>query len=100
MDRSLKAAAILLLWGAVCLPAAIGQAVPSIRRVQVLPSKGQVEIEIEATDRLVPRTNVITGPDRLVIDFVNALPSPQLRNQTVNRGAVKGLRVGLFSANP
>jgi hypothetical protein len=63
-------------------------------------SAGQVEIEIEASDRIVPRTNVLTGPDRLVIDFVNALPSATLRNQTVNRGAVKSLRVGLFSSNP
>jgi hypothetical protein len=74
--------------------------VPSIRRVQVLPARGQVEIEIEASDRLVPHANVLTGPDRLIVDFVGAVPGAQLRNQTVNRGEVKSLRVGLFSSNP
>ena len=101
MKRSIKAAAGLLVWAAICLPApAAGQAVPSIRRVQVLRTRGQVEIEIEASDRVVPQTNVLTGPDRLIVDFVNAVPGAQLRNQVVNREEVKGLRVGLFSSNP
>jgi hypothetical protein len=103
MDRSLRAAAALLLWAAVCVPTpATGQArgVPSIRRMQVLRSGKQVEIEIEASDRIVPQTNVLTGPDRLVVDFVNAVPGTQLRNQAVNREEVKSLRVGLFSSNP
>jgi AMIN domain len=103
MDRSLRAAAVLLLWAAVWVPAPVaGQArsLPSIRRVHVLGAKNQVEIEIEASDRVVPQTNVLTGPDRLVVDFVNAVPGAQLRNQAVNRGDVKSLRVGLFSSNP
>jgi hypothetical protein len=103
MDRSLTAAAVLLLGAAVCFPAPVaGQipSVPSIRRVQVLPARNQVEIEIEASDRIVPQTNVLTGPDRLVVDFVNASPGAQLRGQAVNREEVKSLRVGLFSKNP
>src|SRR5271166_6054468 len=100
MDRSLTAAAVLLLEAVICFPASVaGQvpAVPSIRRVQVLRTRNQVEIEIEASDRIVPQTNVLTGPDRLVVDFVNAVPGAQLRSQAVNRGEVKSLRVGLFS---
>ena len=103
MNRSLRAAAALLVWAAICFPAAAAgqsKSVPSIRRVQVLRSRGQVEIEIEASDRIVPQINVLTGPDRLVVDFVNALPGAQLRNQPVNRQEVKDLRVGLFSSNP
>jgi len=103
MNRSLRAAAALLLWAGVCFPVpAAGQAraLPSIRRVQVLRGRGQVEIEIEASERIVPRANVITGPDRLILDFVNALPGAQLHNQTVGRAEVKSLRVGLFSSNP
>jgi len=102
MDRSPTAAAVLLLAAAVCAAPVAGQvsAVPSIRRVQVLPTRNQVEIEIEASDRMVPQTNILTGPDRLVVDFVNAAPGPQLRGQAVNRGEVKSLRVGLFSRNP
>ena len=103
MDRSLRPAAVLLLGAAVCFPAHVaGQdpSVPSIRRVQVLPTRNQVEIEIEASDRIVPQTNVLTGPDRLVVDFVNAAPGAQLRGQAVNREEVRSLRVGLFSKNP
>jgi hypothetical protein len=66
----------------------------------VLGSKGAVEIEIEASDRLVPQTQVLTGPDRLVVDFPNATPGAELRSQSVNRGEVKDVRVGLFQSNP
>ena len=103
MNRSLRAAAALLLWMAVCFPvpaACQAQAVPSIRRVQVLRGRGQVEIEIEASERITAHTNVLTGPDRLIVDFVGAVPSAQLRNQIVSRGEVKSLRVGLFSSDP
>ena len=103
MNRSLRAAAGLLVWTAVCFPlpaACQAQALPSIRRVQVLRGGGQVEVEIEASERILPHINVLTGPDRLVVDFVNALPGSQLRNLAVNRGEVKSLRVGLFSSNP
>jgi hypothetical protein len=103
MNRFFRAAAALLVWTAVCFPAPAAcqaQAVPSIRRVQVLRGRGQVEIEIEASERIIPHTNVLTAPDRLVVDFVNARPGAQLRNQTVSRGEVKSLRVGLFSSNP
>ena len=75
MNRSLRAAAGLLVWAAVCFPVpAACQAVPSIRRVQVLRGRGQVEIEIEASDRILPHINVLTGPDRLIVDFVDAVP--------------------------
>ena len=76
------------------------QDVPSVRRVQVLGNRNPVEIEIEASDRLVPETQVLTGPDRLVVDFANAVPGAQLRNQILNRGEVKSVRVGLFTSKP
>jgi hypothetical protein len=103
MYPSLKAGAALLFSAAVCFlsPATTqAQNVLSIRRVQVLRSGGQVEIEIEASERIVPQINVLTSPDRLVVDFVNARPSAQLRNLSVNRTEVKSVRVGLFSSDP
>jgi len=126
MDRSLSAAAGLFtsarvlaaLWSPAQLsaqtipapavpaqtapaqPPAQTNGVPSVRHVQILPSQGAVEIEIEGSDRLVPQAQVLTGPDRLVVDFANAVPGSQLRNQTVNRGEVKDVRVGLFASKP
>src|ERR1700692_2674136 len=99
---SLKAAAALSISAGCFLfsVATQAQSVPSIRGVQVLHSAGQVEIEIEASERIVPQINLLSSPDRLVVDFVNARPSAQLRNLSVNRAEVKNLRVGLFSSNP
>jgi hypothetical protein len=72
----------------------------SVRTVKVLAGKDAVEIEVEASDRIVPQTQVLTGPDRLVVDFPNAVPSSQLRSQSVDRGEVKDVRVGLFQSKP
>src|SRR5246127_5954455 len=87
---------------AVCasLSAGLCEAQISVRSVKVLGSKDTVEIEVEASDRIVPETQVLTGPDRLVIDFPNALPGNQVRSQSVDRGEVKDVRVGLFQAKP
>jgi len=72
----------------------------SVRSVKVMGSKDTVEIEVEASDRIVPQTQVLTGPDRLVVDFPNAVPSNQVRSQSVGRGQVKDVRVGLFQSRP
>src|SRR5215468_3558519 len=72
----------------------------SVRSVKVLGAKDTVEVEVQASDRIVPETQVLTGPDRLVIDFPNAVPAGQLRNQSIDRADVKALRVGLFQAKP
>jgi hypothetical protein len=87
---------------ALGLPAAsLAQAtLPTVRRVHVLDDKNAIEIEVEASDRLAPQTQVLTGPDRLVVDFPNALPGNAVRNQVVNRGEVKSVRVGLFQSTP
>ncbi len=103
MFSSPRTAAALWLCAAVCFtgpPWAHAQSAPSIQRAQVLRGGGQVEIEIEASARIVPQTNLITNPDRLIVDFINATPGAQLRNQVVNRKEVKSMRVGLFSSNP
>ncbi|MGA7818390.1 MAG: AMIN domain-containing protein [Candidatus Sulfotelmatobacter sp.] len=107
MERSPRAAASLLACAAIFFLHVIfatiimqAQDLPAVRRVQVLGSRSPVEIEIEASDRLVPSTQVLSGPDRLVVDFPNTVPGAELRNQTLNRGDVKSVRVGLFTAKP
>lgn len=92
------AAGRLMLAGLFVCAAASAQT--SVRRVQVLGSKDAVEIEVEASERVVPQTQVLTGPDRLVVDFPNAVPGVGLRSQSVFRGQVKDLRVGLFQSKP
>jgi hypothetical protein len=86
----------------LCVPALASAllAQSSVRSVRVLPTKDAVEIEVEASERIVPQTQVLSGPDRLVIDFPNAVPGSELRNQSVNLGEVKDVRFGLFQSKP
>ena len=72
----------------------------SVRSVRVTGSKDTVEVEVEATGSIDPQTQVLAGPDRLVVDFPNAIPSNRVRSQSVERGEVKDVRVGLFQARP
>jgi hypothetical protein len=71
-----------------------------IRQLKILGSKDSVEIEVDASDRIIPQTQVLTGPDRLVLDFPNAVPAAELRSQSIYVGAVKDIRAGLFRSNP
>jgi AMIN domain len=102
MFPTLRRAAVYILCGAgsISTCAAQAQTIPSIRRVQVLRGGNQVEIEIESSAPIVPQTNELGGPNRLLVDFVNAKPGAELRGAPVNRPEVKDLRVGLFSADP
>jgi len=72
----------------------------SVRTVKVLGAKDAVEIEVEASNPIVPQTQILTGPDRLVIDFPNAVPGSQMRSQSVDRGQVKDVRFALFQGKP
>jgi hypothetical protein len=57
MHRFLRIVASQLLLAA---PLLLAQT--SVRTVKVLGSKDAVEIEVEASDRIVPETQVLTGP--------------------------------------
>jgi hypothetical protein len=73
----------------------------TIRGISVLGSSGaSFELEIAGTQAITPQTRVLTGPDRLVIDFPGALPGRALRNLALNQREVKGVRVGLFENDP
>jgi hypothetical protein len=103
MQCSLRAAAGFLLSAAICFfpPSALrAQSVASVRSVHVLGDRTPLEIEIEGSERLQPQAQLLSGPDRLVVDFPATTPGAQLRSQKLNREEVKGVRVGLFSANP
>lgn len=103
MKPSLRAAASLLLCAVVYFFAPIqaqAQESPSVRRVQVLSKQNPLEIEIEGSESLVPQAQILSDPDRLVVDFANAVPGAQLRNQTLNSQEIKSVRVGLFSSKP
>jgi AMIN domain len=49
---------------------------------------------------VAPQSQMIAGPDRIIVDFPGAVPAAELRTVQVNRGALKTIRAGLFSASP
>jgi hypothetical protein len=102
MQSSVRAAGSLLLSAVVCFSPSLARCAQnaSVRSVHVLGDQTPLEIEIEGSDRLQPQAQLLTGPDRLVVDFPGTSLGPQLRNQKLNREEVKSVRVGLFSANP
>jgi hypothetical protein len=71
-----------------------------VRHVSVTGSGEQIEVEIQTSGTLTPQSQLIAAPDRIVVDFPGALPGANLHALKVNQGALKGIRTGLFSANP
>jgi hypothetical protein len=78
----------------------VAAAQTTINRVTVFPSGNAVQVEISASAPVTPQSQVVLNPDRLVIDFPNSVPGSTLHNVSINRGKIKGLRVGLFGNNP
>jgi AMIN domain len=90
------------LLGIGILPAApmSAQTPARVQHVAVFGSGAAIEVEIQASGTVVPQSQMIAGPDRIIVDFPGALPAAELRNMQVNRGALKAIRAGLFASNP
>jgi len=87
---------LVLLAPAQAAEASIG----TIRRVDVLSHGSNFELEIDSTQPVKPQTQVISSPDRLIVDLPYSVPGPSLRPLIVSMGEVKGIRVGLYKSNP
>ena len=78
-------------------PPATGLEVQSISLV----GKGDAtEVEVRTSGKVAPETLVVTGPDRIVLDFPNSVPARTLRELRVNRGVLKSVRFRQYQANP
>jgi AMIN domain len=112
MSRLSYAGALLAVAALACAPLSaqnngsnrVSNNAPTNARVQhviVRDTGNATQVEIQTTGAPVaPDTQAITGPDRIVVDFPGALPAAELRALKVNRGALKGVRAGLFFSNP
>jgi len=100
--RNMRACTLLIV--AMLPMLASGQsatpAVATVNRIALLGGSANVEVEITASQRITPQVQVLTGPERLVIDFPASVPASTLHNVSVSRGQVKGVRAGLFASNP
>src|SRR3954447_5155698 len=94
---SLAFAVMLFAWR---MQAGTDSSAATIRSVSVLGAGSTLEVEVVSSRPVQPQAQVITGPDRLILDFPNAVPDGKLRNVNVDRGELKQIRVGRFSANP
>jgi hypothetical protein len=72
------------------------------RQVQRISVSAQdpMQLQVQTSVSIVPQVQVISNPERLIIDIPGAVPGSALHGLTVNRGDVKRIRVGLFSAAP
>jgi hypothetical protein len=93
-------AGALLVVSMLPAPARAQSATATVDRIALLGGSENVEIEISASQRMTPQVLVLTGPERLVIDFPGAVPASTLHNFSTARGQVKSIRVGLFASNP
>lgn len=81
-------------------PVQAGQQTAVIRHITVTGDDHDLGVEITATRPIIPRTQTVTDPDRLIVDLPEARPGAGLQKILVNRGELKNVRVGLLSANP
>ncbi len=72
----------------------------TIRRVTVNTDSQGLKLEVSASSAVVPETQILNNPDRLVIDFPGSTMGSDLHDIAVNRDGVVRIRVGLFTSNP
>src|SRR5208282_5866232 len=104
MPRLFYFGALLGIVVMLCAPVCGQNVAPNGARVQRVVVRGTgdaMEVEIQTSGAPVaPDTQALARPDRIVVDFPGALPAADLRALKVNRGALKGVRAGLFFDNP
>jgi AMIN domain len=73
--------------------------VATIQRITLRGGDDNIEVEIAASKPVTPQAQLLSGPDRIVVDLPGAVPGKQLRDIPMG-GALRAVRVGLFSAKP
>jgi hypothetical protein len=96
LPQILRTAAALALLGTGLLQAG---AEVRIEKVSVR-ARNPLLLFVQLSSPASPEAQIITNPERLVIDVRGCVPASSLRRLTVNDGAVKQVRVGLFSSAP
>jgi hypothetical protein len=67
----------------------------------VLLQKGTgPQLQITASEAIIPRTKVLENPERIVLDFPNAVPAAELRDIVGGISSVSAVRTRLLSRNP
>jgi len=96
---SLKTLCAIPLVSVALSVAAQSGSVGAVRKISIL-SQNPLQIQIQTSRPASPQVQMVPDPERLVIDIPNSLPGPALRGLAVNQGAVRSVRISLYSTKP
>jgi len=71
----------------------------SIEKISVV-GENPFRLQIQTSSPLTPQVQMVSSPERLVIDLPNSAPGAALRRIAVNRGEVVDVRASLYSQRP
>ena len=71
----------------------------SIEKISVV-GENPFRLQIQTSSALTPQVQMVSSPERLVIDLPNSTPGAALRRIAVNRGEVIRVRASLYSQKP
>ncbi|HEY4053162.1 MAG TPA: AMIN domain-containing protein [Terriglobales bacterium] len=71
----------------------------SIEKISVV-GENPFRLHIQTSSPLTPQVQMVSSPERLVIDLPNSTPGVALRRIAVNRGEVVDVRSSLYSQRP
>ena len=71
----------------------------TVSRVAIV-SNEPFQLQIQTNGTEAPQSQIVSSPERLIVDIPNALPGPALHGIAVHRGEVRGVRISLFSTTP
>jgi len=95
---------LLVVAGAAVLlhatPPPAAKPLATLESVKCTSNTSGITVEIAASEPVALRSQVITDPDRLILDFPNSQPAVGLRTRLLNQGDLKGYRVARYSPNP
>lgn len=72
----------------------------TLERIAVVGSEHGLGVQISASGPVTTEAQVLSGPDRLVIDFPGAVPGRELRGLRLNQGEIRAVRAGLWRSDP
>jgi hypothetical protein len=90
----------LMVVGVVCAMASAQATRPAVVQKIAVVGDNPFRLQIQTSTPLVPQVQMVSGPERLVIDLPNSVPSAMLRKIRVNRGEVVSVRASLYAQKP
>jgi hypothetical protein len=98
-NKNLRTIALLALLAACTGVCAQKRPAAVVEKISVV-GENPFRLQIHTSASLVPLVQMVSTPERLVIDLPNSVPGTALRRLAVNRGEVISVRAGLYSKTP